>query len=517
MVRLPEKWNDWEIIEEIGEGGSGKVYSASRNLLGMEESAAVKIIQIPSEAEKPARWIQKSADEGSLTEYYEHMVHSRIREIKAMIRLRGCRNIVAIYDYAVEKQTDGTWSIFILMELLTSLTDYLVENRPQEEDVIHIGSEICHALIACERENVIHRDIKPDNIFIGEDGTWKLGDFGAVRQLDSRTQSFGITGTYLYVAPEVLHGIEPDTRADLYSLGLVLYHLLNNNRGPFVDIGKGLIPPDERETAIRKRLAGEPLPEPLNGSERLKRVVLKACAPAPEDRYQSAEEMLMALAGDSQGEHASKNSQGKKQYHPLLFAGILTGVAAMFVVLMLQKRANRDFPGTSPQISPSESSHSNIEPVSKENVLPESVVSGISDTSSYMEGLNSPVETAHHDSFTLTGHYNGLPETGLEAAVYIDGEQYVIMQNSVSCRDGNGRITEYDGTYMSVEVDSGKNQNTSETGNPAYGMFEISVHSLPESLEDGSHDVWVVLIVSEEEGNDAREVQVGNAVLNVVT
>ena len=93
---------------------------------------------------------------------------------------------------------------------------------------------MCNALELCEKRGIIHRDIKPDNIFINDNGDYKLGDFGVARQLEKSSTFMSRRGNQAYMAPEVYKGEWYGEKADIYSLGLVLYRLLNNSRIPFM-------------------------------------------------------------------------------------------------------------------------------------------------------------------------------------------------------------------------------------------------------------------------------------------
>ena len=152
---------------------------------------------------------------------------------------------------------------------------------------------MCAALMECEKRGVLHRDIKPQNIFVSDNGTYKLGDFGIAKAVEKTTRGTQ-TGTYKYMAPEVYHNEPYGPRADIYSLGLVLYWLLNERHEPFVPINNRPPTSSEEETARMRRLskamAQEELPAPKHGDELLKQVVCKACAYDPNDRYQSAAE-----------------------------------------------------------------------------------------------------------------------------------------------------------------------------------------------------------------------------------
>ena len=119
----------------------------------------------------------------------------------------------------------------------------------------------------------------------------------------SISDTLSFKGTFGYMAPEVYLRMATDERSDLYSLGLVLYQCLNDNRLPFVP--KGFTPEDISE-ARKKRFAGEKIPEPTHGSKGLKAVVLKALAYQPKDRYQTAQEMYSALEKAYRGEYEGK-------------------------------------------------------------------------------------------------------------------------------------------------------------------------------------------------------------------
>jgi serine/threonine-protein kinase len=144
------------------------------------------------------------------------------------------------------------------------------------------------------KKQIIHRDIKPANILYHKNSdSYKLGDFGVSKELDVADSNLTRSiGTCNYMAPEVINSRFYDFRADIYSLGLVLYCLANKKRLPFVkEVGRYK---DEHE-AFERRIAGEQLPPPESISPPLAKVILKACAYKPEDRYSSAKEFRLAL------------------------------------------------------------------------------------------------------------------------------------------------------------------------------------------------------------------------------
>ena len=288
------RWMDWEVLREIGEGSFGKVYEIRRNNLGQIEKAALKVMSIPRSREEILALQKEGYDQDRITRHYKDCLEEIIREYSLMVELKGHSNVVCCDDLRYFRHNDGVgWDIFIRMELLTPM-DAVLAQEYDEEQTIRLAKDICAALVLCRKNNILHRDIKPQNIFASRTGDFKLGDFG-VAKISERTAKGTIAGTYDYMAPEVFRGKPYGLSADVYSLGIVLYWIMNGKRMPFIT-SEGEIPtPQERERARYRRLQGEALPEPRYGSDTLKKIVLKACAFDPNVRYASADEMLLDL------------------------------------------------------------------------------------------------------------------------------------------------------------------------------------------------------------------------------
>ena len=295
-------WPEWEIISKIGEGSFGCVYKAARSEQGNTFYSAIKVISVPGSREELNTVLSEAGDENSARQYFENLMKDCIREISTMEYFRGNSYIVSVEDYRVTEYLDEIgWDIFIRMEYLTSFYDYFEERQCTEEAVLKLGTDICKALGYLEQMQIIHRDIKPENIFVSSFGDYKLGDFGIARD-SLRTQgTFSQKGTYTYMAPEVYHGGRYDSRADIYSLGIVLYKMLNRNRVPFVSSDKQLITHYDKEKALEKRMQGEMPPPPAEAGREMSSIILKACAFDPNDRYQNANDMLRDLELVSEG------------------------------------------------------------------------------------------------------------------------------------------------------------------------------------------------------------------------
>ena len=292
-IRMP--WPEWEIVKYLGGGAYGVVYEIERNISGIQEKAALKIVSRPKDNSEIESYYDNGYDEASIISSYESEIRNYIKEYKLMKELQGQSNIVSCDDFKVVPHENGIGGdIFIRMELLTSLAQVLrKKEKLSEQEIIKLGKDISHALILCESKNIIHRDIKPANIMVSQFGDYKLGDFGVSKIMDHTTYATKM-GTQEYQAPEVVHMEKYGHTADIYSLGITLYWLLNNRRMPFID-ANGKITAELKDEAMDKRYRGEKLPAPKNGSDELKRIVLKACAYRPENRYASAQEMYDAL------------------------------------------------------------------------------------------------------------------------------------------------------------------------------------------------------------------------------
>ena len=225
----------WEIEKYIGGGAFGKVYRIVREDFGHTYEAAMKVIEIPQNPTEVIALRNDGMTEENVTEYFYGMVEEIVEEFVLMSKLKGNSNIVSYEDHAVIKKKDSFgWVIYIRMELLTPLFSYIKENNLTIKDVIQLGIDMCHALEVCQKFNIIHRDIKPENIFVSKTGDFKLGDFGIARELEKTSSELSKKGTKSYMAPEVFKGFSYNSNVDVYSLGIVLYRFLNNNRLPFM-------------------------------------------------------------------------------------------------------------------------------------------------------------------------------------------------------------------------------------------------------------------------------------------
>ena len=289
-------WPEWELIEKIGEGSFGKVYKAKRTERGRSFYSAIKIISIPASKGELDSVRSEMNNEQSTREYFRNLVEDCIQEIYTMEHFCGNSHVVSFEDFKVVEYLDEIgWDISIRMEYLTSFMDYCTGKELTEKEVIKLGCDLAMALIYCRKLNIIHRDVKPENIFVSRFGDFKLGDFGIAREQAHTMSNMSKKGTYSYMAPEIYKGEKYDSSIDIYSLGIVLYKLMNQNRLPFLSLDKQLITYRDKETALARRMAGEKMPVPVNASAAFSHIILKACAYEPGKRYRKPEDLLRDL------------------------------------------------------------------------------------------------------------------------------------------------------------------------------------------------------------------------------
>lgn len=337
-------WPEWEVVRKLGEGTFGGVYEIQRTLPdGRIEKSAMKRLMVPKDASEIEELYAQNYDNNSITAHYQNQMRDLVREYSLMQELGENPNVVHCYDLKAVQHQDGIgWDLFIRMELLTPLRKGL-SAKYDEETTIRLGQSLCSALIDCHQKNILHRDIKPENILMTENGRFKLGDFG-VAKVSEKTATGTLTGSYGYMAPEIANHQHYGTAADIYSLGLVMYWMMNERTLPFLPLGKQIPSAVQKQEATNRRLSGETIPAPANGSPELKRIVLKACAFSPDERYHTARELyedLSLLQNDCTSDTATiakgpepkrARSSTKRMIAAVLAAVIILGGAVLAII-----------------------------------------------------------------------------------------------------------------------------------------------------------------------------------------
>ena len=310
MDTIKKVWPEWEVEKEIGQGSYGTVYKCVNE---KNEYCAIKVISIPQNGYDMGDVISEKMSVEESNAYYQDIADDLIKEIEILKALKGTKNVVEIYDAQMLLKEDGIgWNILIRMELLTDFNTYISDKQLSEADVIKLGTDLSTALSVCHKAKIIHRDIKPENILVDDAGNFKLGDFGVAKQMEKTQGSMSVKGTYNYMSPEVLSGNKCDGRADMYSLAIVMYKLLNNNRLPFVDPNKQIVRYSERQEAFEKRKRGDKIPSIQGVSNELNTVILRACSFDVNERQKDIDEFNKELGYIVKGKRVTNKKLLKK-------------------------------------------------------------------------------------------------------------------------------------------------------------------------------------------------------------
>ncbi|MCP4424913.1 MAG: protein kinase [Chloroflexi bacterium] len=258
----------YRILEQIGVGGMATIYKAYQP--GMDRYVAIKVL--PHYLAKDEQFVQRFQQEARAIAKLEHA------------------HILPVFDYG---EHEGVTYIAMRYIKAGTLKEYMSNGGLPLAEISRIIGQIGSALDYAHREGIIHRDVKPGNVLIDDQGNTYLTDFGLARMMVSSkefTASGVSVGTPAYMSPEQGKGAKVDRRSDIYALGVVLF-----------EMATGQVPFEaETPLAVLLKHITDPLPLPHmlkpNLPEPVERVILRALAKEPDDRFQSAGEMAQALA-----------------------------------------------------------------------------------------------------------------------------------------------------------------------------------------------------------------------------
>lgn len=289
---------DYKIVEIIGTGSFATVYKAIKKNKSGEYIRALKHITVPNEKQYRSVLNSMGGDVSKANDYFDTMLENIVGEIKILNNLteKGIKNVVRYYENKIdESDAPKRYDVFIFMEYLTPLEKYIDDNNFTVLNVVNMGLDILEGLKVCHENGIIHRDVKEDNIFLTMDGVCKIGDFGVSKELKGNSLAESVKGTPNYLAPEVQLGKGGYTQSvDLYSLGIVMYRLLNYSRNPFLPQYPEPYFSKDEDKAYEKRMKCEQPDLPYLGGNAIGQVIIKAIL-SKEERYKTAEEFYFAL------------------------------------------------------------------------------------------------------------------------------------------------------------------------------------------------------------------------------
>ena len=201
----------YTVSEKLGSGAFGTVYKVIKTNPSGQYVRALKHITIPSEKEYYSVLNSMGGDISKADNYFSKMLDNIVSEIRILNDLseQGVKHIVRYYENdIINTDMPKQYHIFILMEYLTPLEDYVQRNEFFVRDVVKLGLDVLQGLQSCHDNGVIHRDIKDDNIFVSDKGEYKIGDFGVSKILKNSSKAESMKGTLNFLAPEVYSGKE---------------------------------------------------------------------------------------------------------------------------------------------------------------------------------------------------------------------------------------------------------------------------------------------------------------------
>ncbi len=264
-ANVPVLWGHLQLAEQIGKGAFGEVYRAWDTRLDRE--VALKLL--PAGGSAATRGGSSVIHEGRLLAKVSHP------------------NVVTIHGAEQIGDQIGLWMEFVRGHTLEQILDQ--GNVVTAADAVGIGLELCRALSAVHGAGLLHRDIKAHNVMRSQDGRIVLMDFGAGRELEDAAAP-DLAGTPLYLAPEVLQGQPATVQSDIYSVGVLLYHLVTGSYPLRARTVREVRRAHERRERIAVRTARRSVPP------KLARVIERAIDHCPERRYESADALDTALA-----------------------------------------------------------------------------------------------------------------------------------------------------------------------------------------------------------------------------
>ena len=249
-----------------------------------DEKYIVKVVSIPASQVQLEALLLTGAyrDQASALAYFKELADSTVKEAEGLQMLSKLEGFVSYEGWQIAPMDSGVgYDVYLVGTYKRSLDKHLRRNPMTHLSAINLGLDLCSALAVCRRAGCLFVDLKPSNVFVSDNQTYHIGDLGIVPLSSLKYASLPDKYRSSYTAPEIKDAFASlNETVDIYALGLILYQAYNNGELPF----EGTAPT-------------EPLPAPMYADYEMSEIILKACAPAPADRWQNPSEMGQALVG----------------------------------------------------------------------------------------------------------------------------------------------------------------------------------------------------------------------------
>lgn len=294
---LDPVFGQWYVGKQLGNGTDGKAFSIYKESFdGTRETAVMKMLRLGENRNerKTLNLNGEAYDESN--EGFEKTIKTIRKNIEAVKRADNGKFFIRYEDIELRNASDGKGKLILIkLEECKSLAEVLKGFSFTLEESYRLGINICQALQKCRSFGYIYPNLKPENILFDKEGRCKIGDFGSFNCLEPAKTSISYKRTQYYMAPEFIKSGNINCTCDTYSLGLILYMLTNRGRLPFTEPYPQNVTVNSLNESTQKRIKGEEMPAPVLASDSLWKIIKKACAYNPNNRYFTPEQMLSDL------------------------------------------------------------------------------------------------------------------------------------------------------------------------------------------------------------------------------
>lgn len=274
------------LLDNYAMGGAISTHDGVRCYPAMRENSdekyIVKIISIPaSQVQLDALLLSGAySDVKAARAYFKELVNDIENEVEVLRRLSKLDGFLPYDGYQVVPMADGIgFDVYLVGSYKQSLAKYFQRKPMTHLSAINLGIDLCSAMSVCRQAGCLYIDLKPDNIYITEDGRYRVGDLGFIPLSSLKYASLPEKYRSNWTAPEVVDAFSSlNTTMDIYAIGLILYQAYNGGSLPF-----------------RDGTPADPFPAPMYADYEMADIILKACAPKPEDRWEDPKQLGQAL------------------------------------------------------------------------------------------------------------------------------------------------------------------------------------------------------------------------------
>lgn len=290
-------FGQWYVDKQLGNGTDGKVFSIYREKYdGTKETAVMKMLRLGENRNERKTFNLNGEKESQSEEKFDKIINKITKSIETVKKADNGKFFIKYEDLELRNASDGKGRLILIkLEEGKSLAQVLKGFSFTLEETYRLGINVCQALQKCRTFDYIYPNLKPENILFDKEGRCKIGDFGSFSCLEPAKTSISYKRTQYYMAPELIKTGNINCTCDTYSLGLILYMLTNRGRLPFTEPYPMDVTVNSLNEATSRRMKGEKLPKPALASEQIWKIIKKACAFRPNDRYFTPEQMLSDL------------------------------------------------------------------------------------------------------------------------------------------------------------------------------------------------------------------------------